>query len=151
MYLSWRRFTKINCNTFLLSRMMLYPSKFRNSLFRHSVDTLCVGCCKTRMPAFFFVFSPALRGDNHKSYHCSTGWRSAKRTYFFAGEGRETPSVLRECNCPIWLIFISRLRACSLLLRTLFNFVVITLLCMQFKWQLVMRFNTSRLLLEHWY
>jgi len=65
----------------------------------------------------------------------------------FTGEGREIPSILCGCNCIVWIVFISQLRAC-LLLRTLFNFAVVTLLCVQFKWQLVTRFNASRLLHE---
>lgn len=92
------------------------------------------------------LFSPVLRGDNRKSYHCSTRWRLEKKNLFLREKvAREIPSVLPECSCTLFgpLFYFSPSISSAL--------VVVTSLHVQFKWQLVTRYNTSQLLREHCY
>lgn len=132
-------------NTYLFSCLDITALKI-SELFFSIFCKYTMHVAKSEYLHFSSFFSPALRSDNRKSYHCSTGQRSTKRTHFCGRRSRDSIDFVRvQLHCLGYFYFSS----IPALLRTLF--VVVTLLWMQFKQQLVTRFNTSRLLYKRWY
>lgn len=70
-----RIFTRSTVMHFCYFEWALYPLKFLNSSYQRSIGTRVSepNVAKPERPHFSSLF-PALRGDNHRSYHCPTGW-----------------------------------------------------------------------------